>query len=59
VADYVIVAPTEWNFHPNGAFANDLRGVVGQDAGDLRLLAHIEALSLDPCVAYEIEVRHA
>ena len=59
VADYAIVAPTEWNFHPAGAFAQDLRGVAEQDAERLQQLAHIEALSLDPCVAYEIEIRHA
>jgi uptake hydrogenase large subunit len=58
VADYVIVAPTEWNFHPGGAFAQDLRGLQERDAERLKQLAHIEALSLDPCVAYEIEVHH-
>lgn len=59
VADYVIVAPTEWNFHPAGAFADDLRGLKERDAGRVRQLAHIEILSLDPCVPYEIEVFHA
>jgi len=59
VTDYAIIAPTEWNFHPDGAFAQDLRGIKERDAERLRQLAHIEALSLDPCVAYEIGVRHA
>jgi hypothetical protein len=59
VTEYEIVAPTEWNFHPDGAFAQDLRGVEANDAENLQLLAHIEALSLDPCVAYEVEIRHA
>lgn len=59
VTDYAIVAPTEWNFHPAGAFAQDLRGIKECDIGHMQQLAHIEALSLDPCVAYEIEVRHA
>jgi Ni,Fe-hydrogenase I large subunit len=57
VTDYQIVAPTEWNFHPDGAFAQDLRGLVEPDEEQLRRLAHIEAMSLDPCVAYEIEIR--
>ena len=26
IADYRIVAPTEWNFHPDGPFARALRG---------------------------------
>jgi Ni,Fe-hydrogenase I large subunit len=59
VADYAIVAPTEWNFHPDGAFAQDLRGLDEHDAGRLTQLAHIEALSLDPCVPFRIEVHHA
>ncbi len=58
VTDYVIVAPTEWNFHPNGAFAQDMLGIKERDKERLQQLAHIAALSLDPCVAYEIEVQH-
>ncbi len=59
VADYTIIAPTEWNFHPHGAFAQDMRGLIEQDAQRLQQLAQIAALSLDPCVEYEIEVRNA
>lgn len=59
VEDYVIVAPTEWNFHPGGAYTQDMRGLKVRDAGRLQQLANIAALSLDPCVAYEVEVRHA
>lgn len=59
VTDYEIVAPTEWNFHPGGAFAQDMRGLKERDAERLQQLAHIEALSLDPCVAYEVEIRNA
>lgn len=58
VADYAIVAPTEWNFHPDGAFAQDMRGLKEHDEEGLQKLAHVATLSLDPCVAYEIEVRH-
>jgi hypothetical protein len=53
VVEYEIVAPTEWNFHPDGAFAQDMRGVDETDEESLKQLAHIAALSLDPCVAYE------
>lgn len=59
VADYTIVAPTEWNFHPQGAFAQDMCGLQEQDGQRLMQLAHIAALSLDPCVEYEVEVIHA
>jgi uptake hydrogenase large subunit len=59
VVDYAIVAPTEWNFHPDGTFVQDMRDLKGIDGQDLQQLAHIEAMSLDPCVAYEVEIRHA
>jgi uptake hydrogenase large subunit len=59
VAAYEIVAPTEWNFHPAGAFALDLSGLIEKDMERVKQLAHIEALSLDPCVAYEIGIHHA
>ena len=44
---------------PHGAFAQDMRGVVEKDDERLKQLAHIAALSLDPCVAYAIEVQDA
>ncbi|BCK88360.1 hypothetical protein MIZ01_2163 [Sideroxyarcus emersonii] len=59
VAGYAIVAPTEWNFHPDGAFAQDMRGLAARDRGRLQQAVQIAALSLDPCVAYEIEVLDA
>lgn len=59
VQDYVIVAPTEWNFHPGGAYTQDMRGLQERDTERLQQLAHIAALSLDPCVAYEVEIRNA
>jgi hypothetical protein len=59
VAEYEIVAPTEWNFHPAGAFAQDMCGLVEKDEERLKQFAHIAALSLDPCVAYEVEIRNA
>jgi hypothetical protein len=59
VADYAIVAPTEWNFHPDGPFARDMRGMKERDTGRLQQLAHVAALSLDPCVAYDVEIRDA
>ena len=56
---YRIVAPTEWNFHPQGALAAATVGVL--DAGGAGLRQRTEWLlqSLDPCVAYRLEVEHA
>jgi hypothetical protein len=59
VAEYTLVAPTEWNFHPRGAFASMLLGAPATDAGPLRHRAAALALALDPCVPYQIEVEHA
>jgi hypothetical protein len=59
VTEYSIVAPTEWNFHSGGAFVQDMIGLEARDESSLRRHAQIAALSLDPCVAFEIEVRHA
>jgi hypothetical protein len=59
VADYQIVAPTEWNFHPGGALAT---GLVGLEAGeDIPLFgaARLAVHALDPCVAFRIEADHA
>ncbi len=58
VAKYLIVAPTEWNFHPQGA----LKALVGlQESNMARLMETVKlfVLSLDPCVPFEIEVIHA
>lgn len=59
VAEYTIIAPTEWNFHPEGAFAQDMCDLQAHDRVKLAHDAQIEAMSLDPCVAYEVEIRNA
>ncbi|MFA9461596.1 nickel-dependent hydrogenase large subunit [Thiohalorhabdus sp. Cl-TMA] len=58
VRDYQVLAPTEWNFHPEGALARGMRGrpVPGEDeAAEVDLLAR----ALDPCIGYGVEVYHA
>lgn len=59
IADYAIVAPTEWNFHPEGPFACEAGGwtAATRDAAELRLKALV--LALDPCVEYQIVLRDA
>jgi Ni,Fe-hydrogenase I large subunit len=59
IAEYLTVAPTEWNFHPQGALANGLIGLEENDAEQLMRTAKTFVLSLDPCVEYEIELSHA
>jgi hypothetical protein len=55
VADYLIAAPTEWNFHPQGALADHLleREAVDRHALQQRVARAVAAL--DPCVPFELE----
>ena len=56
VADYRILAPTEWNFHPQGAAALGLAALPAGDEATLRRLAGLFITALDPCVAYDISI---
>lgn len=58
VRSYRILAPTEWNFHPQGVLARALaalRGDSQQIAQQTRLLVN----SIDPCVGYELRMNGA
>jgi coenzyme F420-reducing hydrogenase alpha subunit len=57
VADYRIVAPTEWNFQPRGSLAQALAGLAAGDG--LAARAQLVSRSLDPCVAYGVELSDA
>jgi len=56
---YRIIAPTEWNFHPRGALALALAGATAADHDAAQ--RHVKRLvhSLDPCVAFSVEVTDA
>jgi hypothetical protein len=56
IADYRIVAPTEWNFHPDGPFVRSLRGAkIGIGAVALRRVERL-AFVFDPCVRATAEI---
>jgi hypothetical protein len=57
VHDWRIVAPTEWNFHPEGALASGLRGTEASDEAMLTARARLAVHALDPCVGFRIEIR--
>ncbi len=57
VLDYRILAPTEWNFHPAGPLVQALQGLEPDPALEAR--ARLVAGSLDPCVDFAVEIRHA
>ncbi|TCT18040.1 nickel-dependent hydrogenase large subunit [Thiobaca trueperi] len=54
IRDYRILAPTEWNFHPQGVVAQALMGLP--DAGDDTLKRQAEhiIMATDPCVAFDL-----
>lgn len=56
VKGYSIVAPTEWNFHPSGTLVKMLEGVKVERERLHSLVEKLIAL-IDPCVAWEIEVK--
>lgn len=55
IADYSIVAPTEWNFHPKGPLAGWLAGRAATDRDALQAFAARAVAALDPCVRWELE----
>lgn len=58
VQDYRVLAPTEWNFHPDGALAQVVSQLERNDIGAANCLA----TAYDPCVEYRIhsqEYKHA
>jgi uptake hydrogenase large subunit len=56
VSDYVIVAPTEWNFHPQGPIRAWLEGRAVAGPAAAREWLHRAAEALDPCVVCQLLV---
>ncbi len=56
VADYAIVAPTEWNFHSDGPFARGLRGALIGTGVEAKLRVARLAFVFDPCIRVGVEI---
>ena len=57
IAEYRILAPTEWNFHPEGVVACGLAGLwEGSDPVDPRPLARLFIAAVDPCVEFDLQI---
>ncbi len=58
ISNYQILAPTEWNFHPQGLVAKSLDSLLasGNSKDDLKKLAHLLINAIDPCVGYQLRI---
>lgn len=55
IASYRILAPTEWNFHPQGVVAHALSTLRGSPRA-LERQARLLINAIDPCVGYELGI---
>jgi coenzyme F420-reducing hydrogenase alpha subunit len=56
VYDYRIVAPTEWNFHPEGVVAQGLKQLRTESSNDLQRQAELFINAVDPCIQYTLHL---
>jgi uptake hydrogenase large subunit len=57
IAAYAIVAPTEWNFHPDGPFVRLLLGARIDVSAVARRRVERLAFVFDPCIGVAAEIR--
>lgn len=55
ISSYRILAPTEWNFHPQGVVTQALGSLQGSD-DNLERQARLLINAIDPCVGYELRL---
>jgi hypothetical protein len=56
VYNYCVVAPTEWNFHPEGVAAQGLKQLKAAGKKDLQQQAELLINAVDPCVHYVLNL---
>lgn len=56
ISSYQIVAPTEWNFHPQGVVARGLKGLSMESEAMLKQQAELLINAVDPCVGFHLEI---
>ena len=56
IRDYRILAPTEWNFHPEGVLAQGFKSLQGTGADDLEWRCKLLINAVDPCVGYSLRL---
>ena len=58
IVSYQILAPTEWNFHPQGVVARSLATLHG-DHALIEQQARLLINAIDPCVSYQLSIADA
>lgn len=58
IRQYQILAPTEWNFHPQGVVARSLATLQG-DQAQIERQARLLINAIDPCVGFELSISDA
>jgi hypothetical protein len=56
VTGYCVLAPTEWNFHPQGAVARALEAMSPAVVDDIRARVQVLMTAYDPCVRFELDI---
>ncbi len=56
ISDYRIMAPTEWNFHPQGLIKQSLLDVLQRNPSSLEQALRCVINVIDPCVGYQLEL---
>lgn len=56
ISNYQILAPTEWNFHPQGLISQSLLHIDAKDKQELDQLTRLMINAIDPCVGYQLSI---
>jgi len=59
ISNYQILAPTEWNFHPQGLIKESLAHISAKNDKQWQHIAHLIINAIDPCVGYQLRMKHA
>ena len=59
IAQFRILAPTEWNFHPQGVLAQMLSSLKPDEQAILKQQAGLLIKLIDPCVGYRLQFQTA
>jgi len=59
IETYRILAPTEWNFHPQGLITQSLRNVHAANDDEWLAIGRLIVNAIDPCVQCRLEIGYA